>query len=650
MAGINFPINYTSTIENSTFGLQLQTALAEQLKQVTVSMVVAELRAPTKAPEILPQMKRGRAAEHLQVCRKSPVFFSSAACRVINSFLKQPEVSSFALTCKFHAYETTQDRKNQIFKGIKKLISYKDPTRFIQALELLKSLPMKKAFLSPALNILTDLLFECVHTKNLEYLRIILESGADITHAIQCSNLIHHIVADAPRDANGIFLSEFLQMLPKTELLALLNTQDQEGLTPCMLAALHDNPNVINQLLPYVPHIQPCDKKGYNFLTYLVIGNHPEILSTFLQQLPSSLRHQFVNQKDRQGFTPLMHAIALMQTKIVSILLKETYDRFTCNNAKISPYEFALYVPNKNPEIIDMLERDPLLTVPFTVKKFVHIFSVKPIADFDPQFFSGSFTKLMGENFHRLLVQEDVRNCLHSLIGVPNYETILRAFALYSAIPSDLDKQVHEIQSGKSLVVLDVSWYEHTLNLVFCNGYMVLCNRGEKSAHLPSLFVRKINPLLFKKEHLETIISLSNQSRDIGEPYLYQKLPKELDAFEDCFCLGILEILPKNSRVGNCAYSAIKASFRAAVALLTSNLEMAKSSAKIVSTFHRRFILEELKPLASICPTLVVPMLKIGVDLLQARLQKYPSHNMPFRPFFPVPLYRNPPVPFLATP
>lgn len=122
------------------------------------------------------------------------------------------------------------------------------------------------------------------------------------------------------------------------------------------------------------------------------------------------------------------------------------------------------------------------------------------------------------------------------------------------------------IKQGK-LVILPTGWDGHKIYLVFCRGYMVICNRGERPENTPTLFARKIDLNSFSKNDFFLLRHFKKMEEGAGMEYIYTLLPRAHNSFTDDISEMIEKMSNKDQKVGNCSFN-FKGAFRVGVFLL----------------------------------------------------------------------------------
>ncbi len=123
-------------------------------------------------------------------------------------------------------------------------------------------------------------------------------------------------------------------------------------------------------------------------------------------------------------------------------------------------------------------------------------------------------------------------------------------------LPEDLEK----IQRNE-LVFVRGGWTGHALQLVFYNGYMAICNTGQRRWQ-ERLEIYKIDPKKCTQKILEEIRGKKDRDISVGLPFIYRNLPKLLSGEKDEFCQMMEKFPSDNQKVGNCSFTSKAAGAR----------------------------------------------------------------------------------------
>jgi len=205
------------------------------------------------------------------------------------------------------AGEVLQLRQDAI--GYEEAPSQENDTALVQAPEIPQALI--EDTVSDGEDGMTPLMLAAASGENLETVRGLLESGADVNAAD-----IHGrtpLIWAARYNHNP----EILQIL--IEHGADVSTADHAEWTSLIWAARSsENPEVLRILIEHGADFNAADAAGWNSLIWAIRGNsNPEILQTLIEHSAD------INAASDDGFTPLMHAAASSSTLAIMQILLE---------------------------------------------------------------------------------------------------------------------------------------------------------------------------------------------------------------------------------------------------------------------------------------------------------------------------------------
>ncbi len=192
------------------------------------------------------------------------------------------------------------------------------------------------------------------------------------------------------------------------------------------------------------------------------------------------------------------------------------------------------------------------------------------------------------------------------------------------------------INQGK-LVILRAHWLEHAITLVFCNGYLAICNRGDGAEGSSSVKFFRINGPIHWEDVYRICTTRAQRSTRRGTDYFYNELPSKLCASQKpndlrhCKKLGNA-MHSSWQTVGNCPYTSAAGALKAAMCLVTierdqplteeARILIRKKSREILFRQRLSYLEEYLKlhPKESRDNKLVRKCL----DMARSRMAKYP--------------------------
>jgi hypothetical protein len=241
-------------------------------------------------------------------------------------------------------------------------------------------------------------------------------------------------------------------------------------------------------------------------------------------------------------------------------------------------------------------------------------YAIKFIEDFNNKFFAGHINGMAekkevkfnggpnaeGANLFSIALEE-LPQSISEIIENKNKKKLHEAFTNAKNLTAN-DETVAAVKRG-DLVVMPLGFDKHSIYLVFCNGYLSICNRGAgRPDDAKMLEACKIDKSKFSLDILQMLLTVEQSTESIASDYLYKGLKRALAATKDKVCdqlEGKLLAPKKEQKIGNCTYTSGKLGLRAATAMLhiekegevltLSNLINSKRFSKAVST-HVRFL------------------------------------------------------------
>lgn len=115
-----------------------------------------------------------------------------------------------------------------------------------------------------------------------------------------------------------------------------INTKDNAGQTPLILACKHENKQAVNILIKNDEiEIDLQDNNGKTALMYATLFQNLDIIKTLLSYNAN------INLPDKENDTPLMYAVMLKNLSIIELLLKEKANPNVKNNKGQFPITYA---------------------------------------------------------------------------------------------------------------------------------------------------------------------------------------------------------------------------------------------------------------------------------------------------------------------
>jgi len=402
-----------------------------------------------------------------------------------------------------------------------------------------------------------------------------------------CENLLNESTQDE--------LFPFCENLPdesiQDEMSPLLHCA-ASGSIPCMRLLLQNGADPLKKTV-----------NGENFLHIAAKNGHAEIIEDFLKTVPDKIKLRLINQRNYKEETPLFLCCRSGHLKCLDPLVQAGAELMTLNKKQQNPYTLALKDGHQDVACA-LRKKAPELEGFFSLSIFTHVFGIEPTVTLKESnqtitIDQGSFAPLMHQQFLQLLQQTFVRKDLRSMRMEPALTELVPAFSKTCISQPSAEELAHDVRQGK-LVVLPCGWNRHCIDLVFRDGYLVICNRGEGSPEDASgrsltFVARKIALSAISVDLMQQILEKKNLSSEEGKNFFYEELPLLLSGEEDAFCQDLHTIAPKDSKAEVCTYAAGKAALRAALALITKNPYIARILTKKWATMERQRALALLK-------------------------------------------------------
>lgn len=360
---------------------------------------------------------------------------------------------------------------------------------------------------------------------------------------------------------DSALLKKLLESLPQEERRRLINTPSTKKMIAPLFQCIHSKDVECLKVLlraqanPY--HIDVTTRSNFFHLASTL--DALEVLETFLENVEFRTCEYLLNAIDASGHTPLEHAVLHKNTKAESIL----------KNFKLK---------------IESLHKLNLLQ---------HAFGVQIVSNGKP-LVVGDQERFMHKAIYKDLQMPGMQAKCFSSYTQEQYLEFMDAFencALQKESNTEIAKR---IRSGK-LTIMNCGWEGHVIDLVFRDGYLVICNRGQGAGIKGTFHALKIDLSQVTPEVLLQIDWQEHQPFDKAKAFFYGTLPQELSSTEDAYCRAIKSIEPKFSKVGTCGYAAGKAALRASLALLSGSPLRALIDSKAWATHHRESVLKDFE-------------------------------------------------------
>lgn len=343
-----------------------------------------------------------------------------------------------------------------------------------------------------------------------------------------------------------------------------------------------------------------------------------------------------INMEDHEGSSPLLLAVRSGQMEMAAFLLKLKAKVNQPNDKGETPLHCALKYGKYNQKMVDLLIEfgaDPhfLIKKPGLIKEtpLRLAYQAKGASACDKVASLLKIPKERAEKFLRGVLEKRMVAHTNSILGDFNGNSALRSarflMRALKSMPKDIpdsiseshlhqlmeayeemmadtkEQEISRLREGK-LFMTPAGYIGHTRYLVFCKGYMAICDRALKS----TMQVYKIDPKRFTEEMYDTIISFKNRANCKEGTRFLEDLPHQLsprddlEGVQDEACKQLEKSLaPKRAKAGTCTYTSAKAAIRAALAMMQidcqagtlqpEECQKAKVFTKHLST-HARFL------------------------------------------------------------
>lgn len=241
----------------------------------------------------------------------------------------------------------------------------------------------------------------------------------------------------------------------------------------------------------------------------------------------------------------------------------------------------------------------PKIHLPWKVGLIFYLFCCQSIGS-DRKVSTTSFERLVG-NANGIADQGGrIYEGLWSRYPLPRIvaDSLQRMPGQFAFVKEDLCKALTDASSQKiqegCLTFIHTGWKNHAIYLVFCDGYLVLCNRGQTPRGVPTIYAFKIDPSKFTEEIYKCFLHHEKADPLEAIPFFYSTLPDLLHGKKDPFCLELETLSNRRQKIRNCPFT-IKAALRIGAAFLLRRrgvavrdcLAQARDFSKQWSTFFR---------------------------------------------------------------
>jgi ankyrin repeat protein len=454
-------------------------------------------------------------------------------------------------------------------------------------------------------------LFLSATSNSIPCMNLLLEQGADPFFLSPSSKMTFIQFAaeegliDMLREYSNTLSRRGKEMMGRCK--AMVNISNSKGRTPLLSCAFAKKGiDTMNFLLDLGANPFHADTLANNFIHHAVLEGQVDLLTAFIQRLSSSCIDKYrcknlINARNDKGMTPVFLCSTTNGPGCLNVLLENGATLFVIDRRGGNPYLNALE-HGEDLSARSILEKEPRFAGMAAATVMGHVFGFDVPRTRLPGILGKSIS-LQGSSgifMHKLILtdleQPFTRETFFANVTDSKYAQLLVAFTRSCMKNPPAEELAEIIRKGELAIVL-TGWKGHGITLVFRNGYMIICNRGDGCldgrGSSRTFVARKIALDQVTPDLMETIFDTDSRSKEEGIQFFYETLSGKLQGKRDPFCRSIEGIKPKYSKAEVCAYSSAKAALRASLALLAGKLadleESAKQPSKQWSTHHRKW-------------------------------------------------------------
>lgn len=180
------------------------------------------------------------------------------------------------------------------------------------------------------------LLMHAVQLLNTDALTLLLSTGASVHARNMRGQTALHLVAQRP-EPQAAYLASIL-----LEHGADVNAEDEQGLTPLLLAARFGSATLLGRLLERNVHIDAESLEGRSVVTMALLSSNQEAVQALLTHLDKTDHRLLLDKQDKDGWAPLHWACAIGELATLELLLEQpTINVYTQTRVGETPLHVA---------------------------------------------------------------------------------------------------------------------------------------------------------------------------------------------------------------------------------------------------------------------------------------------------------------------
>ncbi len=298
-----------------------------------------------------------------------------------------------------------------------------------------------------------------------------------------------------------------------------------------------------------------------------------------------------INACDKDGNTLLIHILSkniknecLKRTILTQFLIDRGADLFANNKENYSPWIFAVH--NFPAQLHGFL-----LSFINKTKKSYRENPFHVAKEEEPEFYRNV-------TLHALTLGGGMA-CAYNEQIFPLLSLMLQEFSeknpdqgsLENVIRSlrEIPLQPRYLQDPTKISFFNTGWKNHAVSLVFYQGYLFICNRGNRGYLNKPILVYKINSDKIDATIMDKIYSNKGLDVEAGSDFIYRVLPESLEGEKDAFCERLEQAAShQTQKIGNCGW--VQPKLAVIVALLADKYFKDDEETRARFNFEREFL------------------------------------------------------------